>query len=540
MRRLGGSLLLGLSAATFFLSPVVEPILRLTPARLYFVRRPPERLDYFLLLGLILVIGLLAGTAEWASPRMGPWLQHLGRAPFWVLLVMSFEHVIHFHLARYPPLWNVVAAQVNRVGVSAVDGWFAVGVVCSVAVIAVFYFNPAAWAFAKPILCGSAAVVWLGCGWKLVQLPRPPADPPPSHAEIRPVRDMGPGNPVVWIILDEWDYDLTYRRSDGKIFPELERLRRESVFLENVRSAGKATLIAIPSLLTGKAVREYRPADPSGARFLSVGARSEAFPGSGTIFDAASRFGYKSQIVGWYHPYCRMFGSQVESCWWDDLTFPSLRPGRPIAERAFAFLRESIEFEILPVAGPVNHILKQLARVNPMVEQAALAASRPGRRFSFLHLPVPHGPFYKLAPDSRMIPLRSDLEGYQSGLDAADRAIGKIRAAMEQSGVWDEALVVVTSDHPYRYQFGGGYGNGHIPMMIKFPHQKAPVVYSPAFQAVETRRLLEDFMQGHVGTPQSAIAWLDRAAPARGAAGSNLALPLLPASPEPMSAWGNP
>jgi hypothetical protein len=469
------------------------------------------------LLGLILVIGLIAGLAYDFAQRRQPWLRHALELPFWLLWIVGFEHIIHFHLARYPPLWNSVAAWVNTYGLSATDGWFYVGIVCSAVAVSVLYFSPRVWSFAKPMLCGGAAVVWLGCAWKLVQMPEPL---PHSHlgaVRLLNTHEVGPGNPVVWIILDEWDYDLTYLRTDGKIFPEFERLRGQSVFLQNVRAAGKATLLAIPSLLMGQTVREYRPSNPSAARFVSTAA-SETFPNAGTIFDTAAKFGYHSQIVGWYHPYCRMFGTLVESCWWDDLMLPALRPGRPLADRAGAFLRDSIELEIVPGGKPSNTIVKHLARVNPMVMQASLAASQSGRAFSFLHLPLPHGPFFRLEADGRITALASDVAGYQFGLDAADRAIGKIRTAMEAAGTWDTALVVVSSDHPYRYQFGGGYGNGHIPMMIKFPHQSTPVVYSHTFQAVETRRLIEDFMQGNVGTPERAVAWMDHALhPAYGA-----------------------
>ena len=536
MRSFGGSLLLGLSAATFFLSPVAEPLLRLTPAKLYFLRRAPERLDYLILLGLVLAIGLIAGFTYEVAPRFGPWLRRALEVPLWLLWVLGLEHVIHLHLSRYPPLWNSVAASMNRIGLSAVDGWFVVGFLCSLAVLAGFYLSPRAWTFAKPFLCGGAAVVWLGCAWKLVQTPSLPPETRAGGSQVRQIRETGPGSPVVWIILDEWDYDLTYRRNDGKVFPEFDRLRQQAMFLENVRSAGKATLIAIPSLLTGKPVRDYRPASASAARFLSVTA-SEPFPASGTIFDTANQLGYRSQIVGWYHTYCRMFGSQVDSCWWDDLLLPALRPGRPVLERASAFLRDSIELEILPVAGPTNNIIKQLARVNPMIEEASRVAQFRGWAFSFLHLPVPHAPFFKLDENGQMIPLPTDAAGYQSGLDAADRAVGKIRAAMEQSGAWDEALVVVTSDHPYRYQFGGGYGNGHIPMMIKFPHQSSPVLYSGPFQAVETRRFLEDFMQGKLATAERAVTWMDQATSAHGK--HSTGEPRMPI-PEPVTDWGNP
>ena len=436
-------------------------------------------------------------------------------APFVLLCVMGIGHLVHLHLSRYPPLWNAVAARWFSVGVTAVDGWFIVAILCGLLVAGVFNRWPWAWAVVKPFMCGGAAVVWVACAMALIH----PAGPLPqgqsAGPQVRPAREIGPGNPVVWIVLDEWDYDLTYRRKDRKAFPEFERLRKQAVFFDDVRAAGKITLVAIPGLLMGRTVRDYRAVNPSAARFVSVGTAG-TFPGPPTIFDTASQFGYQSHIVGWYHPYCRIFGAQVASCWWDDLMLPPLRPGGSIAARAGAFLRDSIELEILPVAGPANNILKHMARINPMIEQASAAASQSGRSFSFLHLPVPHGPFFKLDAGGQMIPLPTDAEGYQSGLDAADRAIGSLRAAMERSGVWDEALVIVTSDHPYRYQYAGGYGNGHIPMMIKFPHQSAAVIYSHPFQAVETKNLIENFMQGTMTTPERAVVWLERNAPPAG------------------------
>ena len=519
MRRLGGSLLLGLSAATFFLTPAMEQLVRLTAARLYFIHDVPERVDYIALLGLILVIGSTAGLALWAAARAPKWARWMFNAPLWLLCVCGIEHLIHLHLARYPPLWNAVTFQTSRLGLSATDGWFIVAFGCACCIGAAFAKWPRAWTFTKPILCGGAAAVWLACGIKLVE--PMPADRAPALAQVRPAHEIGPGNPVVWIVLDEWDYDLTFRRDDGKLFPEFQRLRNQSVFLDNVQAAGKVTLTAIPSLLMGRPVREYRAATAAGARFVSIGT-SESFPGPRTIFDTAAQFGYKSRIVGWYHPYCRWFSGslsnlQIESCWWDDLSLPSLRPGLPVTDRALVFLRDSVELEILPLAGPANNILRQMTRVRSMIEQASIAARGTGRTFSFLHLPVPHGPFFRLNAEGGMEALHTDLEGYQSGLDAADRALRAVRTAMEDQGVWDEAFVVVTSDHPYRYQFVGGYGNGHIPMMIKFPHQSAGVTYSHPFQAVATRNLIEDFMQGTVPTPERAVAWLERSAPANGA-----------------------
>ena len=516
LRLFGGSLLLGLSAATFSLTPVAEQLLRLTPARLYFIRTLPDRLDYGILLALIFIIGMIAGATFWASYRHSGVVRRALEAPFALLVVMGVAHMIDLHVGRYPPLLNAVVAAWQGVGVSGVDGWFIVSVAAGFAVLAAFSQWPWGWMVAKPVLCGTAAVVWWAAASSILQPVAPMKEGPTGEAKVRTAtREIGPGNPVVWIVFDEWDYDLTFRREDRKTFPEIERLRNHSVFLESVRAAGKSTLVALPGLLMGQTVRDYRPATRAGARFVTVGA-AESFPGPRTIFDVATQFGYKSAIVGWYHPYCRIFANVVDSCVWDDLRLPLLRQQGTLADRAGAFLRESIEVEMLPLAGPSNAILRHIARVRILEEQASLAASHSGRSFSFLHLPVPHAPFFKLDADGGATPLPTRDDSYDAGLEALDKALGSIRGAMEKSGVWDEALLVVTSDHPYRHQFEGGYGNGHIPMMIKFPHQTAPVTYSHPFQAVETKSLIEDFMQGTVATPERAIAWLERSAPARG------------------------
>ena len=515
MRLLGGSLLLGLSAATFSLAPVAEQLLRLAPARLYFIRTLPDRTDYLVFLGLVCVLGVIAGTAFWSSYRCTGLLRRILEAPLAGGVVLGVAHLVYLHLSRYPPLWNAVVAWWERVGVTGTDGWFGLSILFGLLVLGVFGQWSRGWMLAKPMLCGGAAVVWMACGSAILRPAGPLREGPSGGATVRMARGMGPGNPVVWIVLDEWDYDLTYRRSDHKVFPEFERLRTQSVFLDNVRAAGKSTLVAIPGLLMGQSVREYRPATAAGARFVTVGT-AESFPGPRTIFDTAGQFGYSSHVVGWYHPYCRIFAGQLSTCTWDDLRLAFLRPDGTTAQRVGAFLRESVELENLPVAGPDNGALKHLARVQELAEQASISATRPGRNFSFLHLPVPHAPFFKLEGEGRMVPVPTDGEGYQSGLDAADRAVGAVRQAMEKAGVWDEALVIVTSDHPYRHQFEGGYGNGHVPMMIKFPHQSSPLNYSHPFQAVETRSLIEDFMQGAVATPERAVAWLERKPPTAG------------------------
>jgi hypothetical protein len=509
----------------------VEQFVRLTPARSYFLQRVPDRLDYLVLIGLIIALGLIAGSADWFGQQFSGSVRRLFEIPLWLMCALGIEHVVHQHLGRYAPVWNTVGAAWNRAGVSAINGWFITGLLCAMPVLAAFYFWPQAWSSAKAILCGGAAMVWLACGIKLIHptVPLTNSRSVVAAPELKTAGSSRPGSPIVWIILDEWDYDLTFKRADQKVFPAFERLRSESMFLEKVRAAGTDTIVAIPSLLMGRRVTEYRPASAAGAKFLSSATAFESFPGPPTIFDSAGEFGYRTHIVGWYHPYCRIFAGRFDSCWWDDLRMQALRPGGSAAARAVAFLRESIELEAVPWLGPTNLLRRHVGRIDPMIEQASVAASHSGKSFAYLHLPIPHGPFFKRESDGGIVPQPSDVHGYQYGLDEADRALGIIRDAMTRAGVWDDALVVVTTDHPFRYQFEGGYGNGHIPMMIKFPHQTAPMVYSHPFQAVETKGLIEDFMRGGLPTPERAVAWLDRTGsniPSSGAEGRPRAVPV--------------
>jgi hypothetical protein len=489
--QLASSLLTGCAAATVFLSPVVEQLVRMTPARLYFVKTLPERTDYLILCALILVIGLAAGFAE------AKW----SRAPVLVLSGFGLEHLIHGHFSRYAPLWNALARQIKLVGLIVSDGWFLIGVLAAALTMALLAYFPWLWNGFRQFLCGCALVVW---GMIAVKIASPPTFFP-AQANLPPrvpVTYTHPKPPIIWIVFDEWDYDLTFNRSDGETFPEMDRLRRQSLFFEHARAAGRVTLLAIPSLLTGMAVREYHAVNASNAK-LSSGQNVASFPaGTGTIFDVAKSEGYHSSIVGWYHPYCRLFGAQVDTCYWEQASMPVLLPGADTADRVLAMLRETAEIEYASGIGPANSVRRHIARFRPMLRESQRASVRQGAAFSFLHLPVPHPPFFDA--DFRRVP--ASAQGYVQGLRMADRALGAIRHEMEGADVWEEALVIVTSDHPYRYQFLGGYGNGHIPLLIKFPHQTAAAAHTAEFEARDTRAIVEAAMRGQVLNADDGLA----------------------------------
>ena len=85
--------------------------------------------------------------------------------------------------------------------------------------------------------------------------------------------------------------------------------------------------------------------------------------------------------------------------------------------------------------------------------------------------------------------------GYQRYLlqvGALDKALGEARAALEEEGLWDEAIVVVTADHGVQFEPGGARAVGaggaevtNVPLFIKEPHQREGVVESASALTID-------------------------------------------------------
>jgi len=91
---------------------------------------------------------------------------------------------------------------------------------------------------------------------------------------------------------------------------------------------------------------------------------------------------------------------------------------------------------------------------------------------------------FLIALDRREIP-RKPGDGeilratYEAGVRYLDESLGVLFDALRKSGVWDQLLVVVTSDHGEEFDEHGGFGHGSlyeeiiaVPLLIKWPHSE--------------------------------------------------------------------
>ena len=244
------------------------------------------------------------------------------------------------------------------------------------------------------LLAAAAALSALACN------PPPPDGPEPAADAARP--------PIVLISVDTLRSDrLPAYGYDGVETPAIDRLAAEGVLFESAYTHVNVTLPSHASVFTGLLPPEHGVRDNAGYRL------GEAIP---TLAAELGQAGYAT-------------GGFVSSY--------VLRAGTGIA-RGFDVYDDEVGFE----TG------RQLGRLQRPGTQTLAAASdwlggvADSPFFLFLHLYEPHAPYEPPAPFAD----RYD-NPYDGEVAASDAVVGDLIRRLEELGVYDDALVILLSDH---------------------------------------------------------------------------------------------
>ncbi len=243
-------------------------------------------------------------------------------------------------------------------------------------------------------LAGAAAVVALAC------TPSPPPDAAPAGDAPRP--------PIILISIDTLRSDRLPAYGYGGVdTPAIDRLAAEGVLFERAYTHVNVTLASHASVFTGLLPPEHGVRDNAGYRL------DDAIP---TLAAELQRSGYAT-------------GGFVSSY--------VLRATTGIG-RGFDVYDDGVGFE-------TGRQLGQLQRPGAETLAAAsewLAGVADSPFFLFLHLYEPHAPYEAPAP------FRDRYEDpYDGEVAAADAVVGELIRRLEELGVYDEALVILLSDH---------------------------------------------------------------------------------------------
>jgi len=324
---------------------------------------------------------------------------------------------------------------------------------------------------------------------------------------------------VVWIIFDEASQTIAFGNRPGNLrLPHFDRLREGSFYATSAQPPADSTKFSMPSLILGQTLTEVMP---DGTRELRVraGAQSQWQPLSAihNVFDDARDAGFNTAVAGWYLSYGRTLNrSLTKSYWIAGWQSPGIEESfHPQPLTSAMWQRVCLQFSAIPLVGHLRGVDPgQYQRVQKgeqfvwLRNQAVELAVDPTVGLTLIHLPIPHPPGIYNGRGS------GDSADYLGNLALADRTLGKVRQAMEQSGVWDRTAVLVSADHGWRVHLWRGdaewtpdeeaashQDTSGVPFLLKLPAQHDGLVYAKTFSTIVTRELIGAILSGRLADP---------------------------------------
>ena len=310
---------------------------------------------------------------------------------------------------------------------------------------------------------------------------------------------------VLWIIYDELDQRLAFssRPKDCQL-PELDRVCAESLQATNAFPPAGDTLISLPALITGRYVINAKPASRNELNITYANTNAPlGWSTQPTVFSRARELGFNTALVGWYHPYSRLFPSCLNFCAW----YP-YAPYQLVRERTVLRCMINQIWSLAPVLQQrrlaIDFYQKSLANSRNVVKDGRYG-------LMFFHLMGPHYPgIYDPRKGTFTLTEFSRTRGYFDNLQLTDKTMGILRRDMEQTGLWDRTWVIISADHWWREARDyDGRLDHRVPFILKAPGKNPPMIYGAFLNTVITQDLVLAILRKEISTIPDAVAWLD-------------------------------
>lgn len=409
------------------------------------------RLGFFTL--ALVNLALVGLVVFWGNIRLAPMAIQVGALALGAVMIVAF--------ARYRE-----AEQVFVTRLAAGLGWIMLVV---------------------PIL-STPVVVWAAFH-DVPRLPASPLPPPPGPARA------GAPKRVILVTFDALRARSTSMVDPAKnLTPALAAMAKESAYFPHTYAASDRTRASMPSLLSGVGADHLLIRDANKAGFGRAGAVTSL---AGYLKTAGYQGYFSTMLV---NPL--VFGQLND--YEDGYSGSGLFHSNRFNAASFLPVREAFQYLGEKLSGrwsdldPPSHEVLTTRRTFEEAERMLKAHAE--RTFMWVHIGAPHEPYYDLAPADYEGPLQvrgrrrvtehdvthskpeqvAEYERiYERYVRFADHEFGRFRAGLVADGLWDDALVVVTSDHgeefyPEREPHGSGNLSQdvtHVPLLIHRPGQ---------------------------------------------------------------------
>lgn len=314
---------------------------------------------------------------------------------------------------------------------------------------------------------------------------------------------------VVWVIFDEWDQRVTFdRRPPGLALPHIDAFAKNAVVATQAYSPAGATALSIPSILTGRYVEDVKF---GGSDSLLVQAAGETthldFRRMPNLLTEAATVGKRVAIVGWYHPYSRLFPHN-DHFW---VRWGAAVGGQMFrANTVFGALHAQLRFVFAPHTARQSH-----ADLYAKLHAAArLAVASRAVDVAFIHYPIPHLPgIYdreRQVLSARISFNAGDL--YADNLALVDQTLGQLMADLDTAGLRGCTTVVLSSDHWWRTaDVVDGQLDYRIPLMLQMGSDREGKTCTTRINTVSATPIIAEILGGLVNDHNTILARLQAA-----------------------------
>lgn len=282
--------------------------------------------------------------------------------------------------------------------------------------------------------------------------------------------------PVVVLVFDEWPLASIVRpngRLDAERYPNLARLASTSTWYRDTTTVANLTNYAVPAILTGNEPEDDDSGDASshpeslftllgGTYALDVTERITRLCPTGLCDSGGDGYdgGYALTLPDLIHEAASVYADRLAGDSEVPVTDVFVEPDAAVDQAREDAGSQVIDDLLDRRPETVNRFLRGIRRDEPPT-------------LHFLHLLAPHTPHrhlpdghqYEADPALRAIgeddrrsaaapPARLDRERLQAEVSHVDRLLGDVLDRLERTGLFDDALVVVTSDHGIAFQPG--------------------------------------------------------------------------------------
>jgi hypothetical protein len=500
----------------------------------YFRNGPPDQT----LLRAVLLCSALLTMVFWL---LWKWTQRSGSRHLLTLARCGFLLVLIYPLESVRRYWNIEIGHVDwgsSAALLTIELLLAIGLGMALTgnrrILDAARRVTLAMVFLLPALL--VDFFWSPLGAEPVSAYQPKPSLPMLHSRTSSANRPAPR--LIWLVFDEFDQRLVFNQRQPSVeVPELDRLRAESFSATHAFQTGGYTMIAIPSLLSGRIYTSAELADADSLIVRPEGSeRGFDWRDEPNVFRRARELGLNAAVVGWHHPYCRVLGDSLVRCF-DEPNDPSPALLRE-TDAAQNGLLKTMGLQLSRLAINLYDIFRPDAdSVSIKLNDASLQRRQQHQYFTirarayhdaldkqidflFVHFPTPH--LFAIYDRLRQDFTLSSRTTYYDNLALVDRTVGELRHELEKAGLWDSTGILITSDHGLRHELWHGHlswtpefdrllANGSsplVPFILKLPGSHQGLVYDQSFSSVVEGDLALAVMKSEVTTPRQAWEWL--------------------------------